>query len=167
VVACAYDLSAGRQRQRQRSPALPGWVDEVNHQWDPGSVENCDSKINVESGDGAYTFNPSTGEAEAAWSTEWVLGQPGLHRETLSQKIKLKWKVTEENTWWQPLGFAHKYIQVCTCTHAHTHMHTYIHIHTHTDTHIYTHTHTQAQAHIYTHKWEQHYLPNLRRFLHS
>jgi hypothetical protein len=42
----------------------------------------------------AHTFNPSTWEAEAggilslrpAWSTEWVQGQPGLHRETLSQK---------------------------------------------------------------------------------
>ena len=49
-------------------------------------------------------FYPSTWEAEAgrflssrpAWSTEWVPGQPGLHRETLSQKIKikLKFKVT-------------------------------------------------------------------------
>jgi hypothetical protein len=41
-----------------------------------------------------HTFNPSTREAEAggfpssrpAWSTEWVPGQPGLHRETLSWK---------------------------------------------------------------------------------
>jgi hypothetical protein len=37
-------------------------------------------------------FNPSTREAEEsmslrlAWSTEWVLGQPGLQGETLSQK---------------------------------------------------------------------------------
>jgi hypothetical protein len=46
----------------------------------------------------AHTFNPSTQEAEAggflssrpAWSTKWVLGQPGLHRETLSQKTKKK-----------------------------------------------------------------------------
>jgi hypothetical protein len=44
----------------------------------------------------AHAFNPSTWEAEAggflssrpAWSTEWVLGQPGLHRETLSRKTK-------------------------------------------------------------------------------
>jgi hypothetical protein len=44
----------------------------------------------------AHTFNPSTLEAEAgrflsskpAWSTEWVPGQPGLHRETLSRKNK-------------------------------------------------------------------------------
>jgi hypothetical protein len=42
----------------------------------------------------AHAFNPST-KAEAgrflssrpAWSTEWVPGQPGLHRETLSRKI--------------------------------------------------------------------------------
>jgi predicted RNase H-like nuclease len=42
----------------------------------------------------AQAFNPSTREAEAgeflssrpAWSTEWVPGQPGLHRETLSGK---------------------------------------------------------------------------------
>jgi hypothetical protein len=44
----------------------------------------------------AHAFNPSTWEAEAeagrflssrpAWSTKWVPGQPGLHRETLSWK---------------------------------------------------------------------------------
>jgi hypothetical protein len=46
----------------------------------------------------AHAFNPSTREAEAggflssrpAWSTEWVPGQPGLHRETLSQKKTTK-----------------------------------------------------------------------------
>jgi hypothetical protein len=46
----------------------------------------------------AHAFNPSTWEADAgrflssrpAWSTEWVPGQPGLHRETLSQKTKTK-----------------------------------------------------------------------------
>ena len=45
-----------------------------------------------------HTFDPSTWEAEAgeflsswpAWSTEWVPGQPGLHRETLSRKTKNK-----------------------------------------------------------------------------
>jgi hypothetical protein len=44
------------------------------------------------------TFNPSTWEAEAgvflssrpAWSTKGVPGQPGLHRETLSQKKERK-----------------------------------------------------------------------------
>ena len=47
----------------------------------------------------AHTFNLSTWKAEIggflssgpAWSTEWVPGQPGLHRETLSRKTK-KWK---------------------------------------------------------------------------
>ena len=46
----------------------------------------------------AYAFNHSTGEAEAgvcltsraAWSIQQVPGQPGLHRETLSQKKKKK-----------------------------------------------------------------------------
>jgi hypothetical protein len=34
-----------------------------------------------------HTFNASTREAEADL---WVPGQPGLYRETLSQKIKIK-----------------------------------------------------------------------------
>jgi hypothetical protein len=41
-----------------------------------------------------HAFSPSTWEAEAggflssrpAWSTEWVPGQPEIHRETLSRK---------------------------------------------------------------------------------
>jgi hypothetical protein len=47
----------------------------------------------------AHAFNLSTWEAVAGgfmslsltlwvWSTEWVLGQPGIHRKTLSQKTK-------------------------------------------------------------------------------
>jgi hypothetical protein len=44
----------------------------------------------------AHAFNPKTWEAEAgeflslraACSTEWVPGQPGLHRETMSRKNK-------------------------------------------------------------------------------
>jgi hypothetical protein len=44
----------------------------------------------------AHAFNPSTREAEAggflssrpAWSTKWVLEQPELYRETLSEKTK-------------------------------------------------------------------------------
>jgi hypothetical protein len=48
----------------------------------------------------ALAFNPSIQEAEAggflssrpAWSTESVPGQPGLHRQTLSQKPKKKKK---------------------------------------------------------------------------
>jgi hypothetical protein len=46
----------------------------------------------------AHAFNPNTWEVEAgrflssrpAWSTKWVPGQPGLHRETLSRKTKKK-----------------------------------------------------------------------------
>jgi hypothetical protein len=51
-----------------------------------------------------HTFNPSTREAGAggflssrpAWSTEWVPGQPGLHRETLSEKTKHKTKQNKQ-----------------------------------------------------------------------
>jgi len=53
----------------------------------------------------AHAFNPSTWEAETArflssrpaWSTKWVPGQPGLHRETLSQKKKKKKKTNKKN----------------------------------------------------------------------
>jgi hypothetical protein len=55
----------------------------------------------------AHIFNPRTWEAEAeaggflilrpAWSTEWVPGQPGLHRETLSRKTN-KQKQTNKQT---------------------------------------------------------------------
>jgi hypothetical protein len=53
-------------------------------------------KIIYKPGVVVHAFNPSTWEAEAggflslrpAWSTEWVPGQPGLHRETLSRKTK-------------------------------------------------------------------------------
>jgi hypothetical protein len=49
-----------------------------------------------------HAFNPSTWEAEAgrflslrpAGSTEWVPGQPGLHKETLCQKDKTNKKQT-------------------------------------------------------------------------
>jgi hypothetical protein len=59
----------------------------------------------------AQAFNPSTREAEAggflssrpAWSTEYVLGQPGLHRETLSQKNKNKNK--KEKSFSFPFSF--------------------------------------------------------------
>jgi hypothetical protein len=53
----------------------------------------------------AHSCNPSTREAEAsrsllslrpAWSTELVPGEPGLHRETLSQKKKKKKKRKEK-----------------------------------------------------------------------
>jgi hypothetical protein len=53
-------------------------------------------KNQTEPGVVAHAFNPSIWEAEAggflssrpAWSTEWVPGQPGLYRETLSRKTK-------------------------------------------------------------------------------
>jgi hypothetical protein len=46
----------------------------------------------------AHAFTTSTWETEAGWflssrstwSTKWVPGQPGLHRETLSRKTKTK-----------------------------------------------------------------------------
>jgi hypothetical protein len=53
----------------------------------------------------AHAFNPSTWEAEAggflssrpAWSREWVPGQPGLHRETLSRKTNKQTKKQKQN----------------------------------------------------------------------
>jgi hypothetical protein len=52
-----------------------------------------------------YTFNPSTGRQRQtdlglrlAWSTERVPGQPGLHKETLSQKPKTKPNQTKNKT---------------------------------------------------------------------
>jgi hypothetical protein len=58
----------------------------------------------------AHVFNPSTWEAEAgrflssrlAWSTKWVPGQPGLHRETLSwnkQTNKQKRRSNKRKQW--------------------------------------------------------------------
>jgi hypothetical protein len=50
----------------------------------------------------AHVFNPSIWEAEAGgflssrptWSTKWVPGQPGLHRETLSRKKQTNKQIT-------------------------------------------------------------------------
>jgi hypothetical protein len=49
---------------------------------------NKRSKITKKLGVVVHTYNPSNQEAEAGGSR--VLGQPELHSETLSQKIKLK-----------------------------------------------------------------------------
>jgi hypothetical protein len=54
----------------------------------------------------AHTFNSSTREAEAgrflssrpAWCTEWVPGQPELHREILSWKKRKSWEDHEFKT---------------------------------------------------------------------
>jgi hypothetical protein len=62
-------------------------------------------KWSEEPGVVAHAFNPSTREAEAggflssrpAWSTKWAPGQPGLYRETLSQKKTKKKKKKKKN----------------------------------------------------------------------
>jgi hypothetical protein len=59
----------------------------------------------------AQAFNPSTWEAEAggflssmpAWSTEWVPGQPGQYRETLS--LKTKTKIKQKNKQTKEMGY--------------------------------------------------------------
>ena len=95
----------------------------------------------------AHAFNPSTREAEAggflswrpAWSTKWVPGQPGLYRETLSQKTnkqtknqvwefildKLKEMVVRMNSFSKGsilklvlTGLIFKYVRVCWCVHS-------------------------------------------------
>jgi hypothetical protein len=77
----------------------------------------------------AHAFNPSTWEAEAggflssrpAWSTEWVPGQPGLHRETLFRKNKNKNKTTK-NQPPPPANF--QCMSSYSSTHTHTHTYT-------------------------------------------
>jgi hypothetical protein len=61
-------------------------------------------KYRTQPGVVALAFNPSTWEAEAgrflnsrpAWSTKWVPGQPGIHREILSWKTKTKQNKTKQ-----------------------------------------------------------------------
>jgi hypothetical protein len=42
---------------------------------------------------------PALGRQRQAWSTEWVPGQPGPHRRTLSRKTKKKKKKKEKEIW--------------------------------------------------------------------
>jgi hypothetical protein len=66
----------------------------------------------------AHAFNPSTREAEAggflrpAWSTEWVPGEPGLHRETLSGKNKTT-TTTTKSTQFSAVSYTRNTIQLC------------------------------------------------------
>jgi hypothetical protein len=72
----------------------------------PGRVVLGCIRKQAEPGVVAHTFNPSTWEAEASrslslrstWSTECGLGQPGLHRETLSWKNQKEDKEQGEGT---------------------------------------------------------------------
>jgi hypothetical protein len=129
----------------------------------------------------AHTFNPSTWEAEAGeflssrpvWSTEWVPGQPGLHRETLSRKKKKrKKKIVHLGTkdlnksyflkilcdfWRNEMRFSKRKtfetgtkekscvcVCVCVCVFAHARAHTNV------SAHIYTHVCTCTCALCYT-----------------
>jgi hypothetical protein len=79
---------------------LMGMLGKLSFYWNEGSAVRAFQSLNWNYscmlGVVALTFNPSTQEAEAggflslgpAWSTKWVPGQPGLYRETLSQKNK-------------------------------------------------------------------------------
>jgi hypothetical protein len=70
--------------------------------WQSDNVKNPTREPSVV----VHAFNLSTREAEAggflssrpAWSTKWVLGQPGLYRETLSQNKKTKNKQTNKKS---------------------------------------------------------------------
>jgi hypothetical protein len=98
---------AGSSWERNGQRWLKRWIPEglgvmhfcrvsAGEKWANGSIgaKRTESRMKVKPGVVVHTFNPSTWEAEAggflssrpAWSTKWVPGQPGLHRETLSQK---------------------------------------------------------------------------------
>jgi hypothetical protein len=102
---CVMELAGRRawlrnwMRHRLREPAVSWALDFIWEVQRPscsslGFLQSspwyCDLKRFIK----VHAFNPSTWEAEAggflssrpAWSTEWVPGQPGLHRETLSRK---------------------------------------------------------------------------------
>jgi hypothetical protein len=99
-------------------------------------------KTNIQPGVAVHAFNPSTQKAERggflslrpAWSTERVPGQPGLHRETLSQKKKKRKKRKEKKRKERKkkktniqLSSPFRqliYISYCVCLHPSTHTHT-------------------------------------------
>jgi hypothetical protein len=83
--------------------------------------KNAQKKLN-KPGVVAHAFNPSTWQAETgeflssrpAWSTEWVPGQPGLHRETLFRKTSKHQKTNKQNikrSWADVLDHHHSRIQ--------------------------------------------------------
>ena len=80
-------------RQRQVKSQMRATWDQSRATWEPISKNQILGVV-------AHIFNPSIQEAEAGrflgsrppWSTKWVLGQPGLFRETLSRKNTKKKK---------------------------------------------------------------------------
>jgi hypothetical protein len=70
----------------------------ITKEWLPSRAQDSLHIKTDQLGVVVHAFNPRTWEAEAgeflisrpAWSTDWVPGQPGLHRETLSRKKKKK-----------------------------------------------------------------------------
>jgi hypothetical protein len=95
-VAQPCNSASGRQRQEDHCKVEAG----LQNKCQAYTVRTCLKKEKEKPGVVAHAFNPSTREAEAggflssrpAWSTKWVPGQPGLHRETLSRKTKKKEK---------------------------------------------------------------------------
>jgi hypothetical protein len=59
---------------------------------------------------------PALGRQRQAWSTKWVSGQPGLHSETLSRKIKKKKKAFLRSYRHMVTG-AHGKTQACVVLH--------------------------------------------------
>jgi hypothetical protein len=111
--SCSYiEAILGKYRARHqglhwgwlRKWVRRGWTTPIRQREDTslllGGLGLVSLKINLRPGVVAHAFNSSTREAEAggflssrsAWSTKWVPGQPGLHRETLSRKTKKKKK---------------------------------------------------------------------------
>jgi hypothetical protein len=84
---------------------IMSWIPSISHLVLLSSLMKL-SKVQQKPGMVAHTFNPSTWRTEAggflssrpAWSTKGVPGQPGIYRETLSQKQnKTKQNKTKQN----------------------------------------------------------------------